>query len=336
MFARVDYKILENNRRDRNDKHEFDGEQVVYLRPSGAVKNARTGAAEPPRLLGESQVPLDPQGNPLRQLAEWLTSPENSRFNQMQANRIWYHLMGRGLVDPIDDFRATNPPSNPRLLDALTQDFVASGYDMRHLIRTIMTSQTYQLSSEPNQTNADDERNFSRTMIRRLTAEQLLDSLSRAVDVPLEFNGYPDGLRAGQLPGVQAVRPRDRRLTVRKTAAIADLRVRAFRRSDAGTGVSTRQRHANQRPARCGWQPAARAGGVESLAFVDDRGTVLDHIEPSAHVGRTYCRDAAARRSAPPAQCVGRPRLGAGHRDGVHAAALTANESSRGQKTPAA
>jgi hypothetical protein len=130
-------------------------------------------------------------------------SPDNLWFARVQVNRIWYHLMGRGLVDPPDDFRATNPASHPALLDALAQDFIKHKFDVRYLIRLIMNSRTYQLASDPDQTNQDDETNFARALVRRLGAEQLLDSQSQVTDVPLRFAGYPAGLRAAQLPGVR-------------------------------------------------------------------------------------------------------------------------------------
>jgi hypothetical protein len=142
-------------------------------------------------------------------LSRWLGDAQNERFVQTQVNRIWYHLLGRGIVDPIDDFRATNPPANAALLKALCDDFIAHRFDLRHLIRTIMNSRTYQLSAQTNDTNRDDIANFSHAAVRRLSAEQLLDSLSRVLDVPLEFAGYPAGMRAGELPGVQAVRTRE-------------------------------------------------------------------------------------------------------------------------------
>jgi hypothetical protein len=142
----------------------------------------------------------------LEELAAWITEPGNPFFARAQANRIWHQLLGRGIVDPIDDFRATNPPSNGPLLDALAADFIARGFDLRHLIRVIMNSRTYQLSAAPNETNAGDEANFSHALVRRLSAEELFDALGQATDVPSHFEGFPAGVRAGQLPGVQAVR----------------------------------------------------------------------------------------------------------------------------------
>lgn len=208
-FARVDYKILENRRLDRNDEHEFDGEQIVFMRASGDVANPRTGAPAVPRFL-HRDAPAAPEGSDrLLRLSEWITSAENRQFAHVQANRIWYHLLGRGIVHPIDDFRETNPPSNPELLDALAEEFARSSFRLKPLIRHIMNSHTYQAAAQTDDTNGDDQRHFSHALVRRLAAEQLLDAFSLTLDVPLQFSGYPDGLRAGQLPGVRAVRVRD-------------------------------------------------------------------------------------------------------------------------------
>jgi uncharacterized protein DUF1549/uncharacterized protein DUF1553 len=198
LFVRVNYKVIENKRDISSDEHEWKGEQVIFPARAGAVKNVRTGKDATPRFLGERNCESGPD---LSGLATWLTT--NRAFARVQVNRIWFHLMGRGLVDPPDDFRATNPASHPQLLDALADDFVKHKFDVRHLIRLIMTSRAYQLSSEPNETNAGDEINYSHTLVRRLGAEQLLDCQSQVADVPLKFNGYPRGMRAAQLPGVR-------------------------------------------------------------------------------------------------------------------------------------
>eukprot|EP00913_Durusdinium_trenchii_P008792 g8258.t1 len=210
-FARVRYKIVENRRKDRNDKHEFAGEQIVYMATKGDVENPNSAEPTPPRFLGDATQSPSQQRDRLIQLADWVTSPKNRQFARSQVNRIWFQLMGRGIVDPIDDFRSTNPPVNPELLDALADDFVAHKFDIRHILRTIMNSRTYQFSAVPNATNKNDETNFSRAIIRRLSAEPLLDSLSRVVGTPVKFNGYPLGMRAVQIPGVRAVRLRDSR-----------------------------------------------------------------------------------------------------------------------------
>jgi hypothetical protein len=119
------------------------------------------------------------------------------------VNRVWYHLFGRGLVEPNDDFRTANPPANPELLDALAADFAANKFDLKHVVRLILSSQTYQLSAETDGTNRDDEANFSHALVRPLKAEVLLDAFSRALEAPVKFDGFPTGTRAGQLPDAQ-------------------------------------------------------------------------------------------------------------------------------------
>ena len=203
VFARIDYTILENRRRDRNDSHEFDGEQIVRVTQSGSVPDPRTGEPVAPRFLGAAS-PLDNRADRLAAVAEWVTHPDNPYFARVQVNRVWHELFGRGIVDPIDDFRPTNPPSHPQLLDALAADFVKHGYDLRHLLRTIIASRTYQRASVGEEPHGI----FAANRLRRLTAEQMLDALSQVAGVPQAFNGYPEGLRAGQLPGIQAVRTR--------------------------------------------------------------------------------------------------------------------------------
>jgi len=222
VFSRIDYQIVSNQRRDRLDKHEFNGEQIVVLKDEGEVQNARTGQDAEPRFLGGYSPPLHPIEDRLMPLADWLTAPGNELFVQSQVNFVWYHLIGRGLVEPIDDFRVTNPPSNPALLDALARRFAASDFDLKTLVRDILNSRTYQLSSEPNDSNRDDEVNFARALIRRLPAETLLDVQCEALDAFAEFNGYPEGTRAGQVRGVQRVRSRD------KKAASADRFLKTF------------------------------------------------------------------------------------------------------------
>ena len=226
VFARVDFQVLENRRQDENDKHEFKGEQIVFVKESGVHQNPRTKRPAVPRLLGATAPlavphakddPSTPGGaspasrltgptnavagpTELDALAVWLTSKENPLFARTQANRIWFHLMGRGLVDPIDDFRGTNPASHPALLDSLTAELVRSGFDLRHVIRRVMASRAYQASYVPTKGAEDDTSNYSHTVVRRLGAEQLLDAQSSVAGVPLEFGGFPVGTRAGQMP----------------------------------------------------------------------------------------------------------------------------------------
>jgi len=213
VFGRIDYQILSNTRKDRLDKHEFNGEQLVLIAEEGEVTNARTGLDAPPKFLGAYSPSLHPAGDRLEPLADWLASRENQLFVNSQANFIWYHLLGRGLVEPIDDFRVTNPASIPPLMEALARDFARCGFDLRHLVRAIMNSRTYQAAAEPNETNADDEGCFSRAIVRRLSAETLLDAQCQVLGTRPEFHGYDAGTRAGQVRGTQRVRPRDRRPT---------------------------------------------------------------------------------------------------------------------------
>jgi hypothetical protein len=213
FFARIRYKILENNRKDGLDTHEFDGEQVVWEARKGEVERPRTHEAMPPHFLGEDTLTLAEDVDRLRALADWVALPDNPFFARTQVNRIWYHLMGRGIVEPNDDFRASNPPSNGPLLEALTRDFVDHKFDLRYLVRTIMNSRTYQLASVPNETNQDDETNFSHALIRPLQAEQLLDALSQVTAIPVKFTSYPQGMRAGEIPGVRPAIRRDQRPT---------------------------------------------------------------------------------------------------------------------------
>ena len=181
VFARVDYQILENKRADESDKHEFVGDQIVFLTNNVTWTNPRIGKPATPRLLGGATIAdlkLSGGRDELDALADWLTRRDNPWFAKMQANRIWFHLMGRGLVDPVDDFRASNPPSHPVLLTELADELAGHGFDLHYLIRVIMASRAYQLDSEPNDTNDGDEINYSHNIPRRLGAEQLLDSQS--------------------------------------------------------------------------------------------------------------------------------------------------------------
>jgi hypothetical protein len=128
-----------------------------------------------------------------------MTSTENDYFAKVQVNRIWSTLMGRGLVEPVDDMRATNPPSNPELLAALAADFQSSGYDLKQLIKTIAMSRSYALDSIPNETNVADRLNYSRHYRHRLRAEVLLDAVADVTETPNRFSGMPNASRANQV-----------------------------------------------------------------------------------------------------------------------------------------
>jgi hypothetical protein len=147
----------------------------------------------------------------LQLLSSWLTSPDNRLFARAQVNRIWYHIMGVGLVEPVDDLRATNPPSHPELLEKLTDELIENDFSVKHLVRTIVNSHTYQLDSDLDRSQLGqgedlDARLLAQAVVRRLTAEQLLDAQSQVLDVPAEFEGYAVGSRAVDIAGVERIR----------------------------------------------------------------------------------------------------------------------------------
>ncbi|MCS7045419.1 MAG: DUF1549 and DUF1553 domain-containing protein [Gemmataceae bacterium] len=181
----------------------FGREQVVYLKNSGEQTHPRKGSVVKPRPLDGPEM-TDPIDRRVK-LAEWLTAPENPYFARNWANRFWGYLMGRGLVEPLDDVRATNPPSNPELLDALAQELVRSKFDMRHLLKTIMKSRAYQLSAKVTEGNQADGQNvhYARFTVRRLTAEQLADAIDQITGTQEKYPGLPLGTRAIQLPDAE-------------------------------------------------------------------------------------------------------------------------------------
>jgi hypothetical protein len=180
--------------------------EVVFSDRAGEVTQPRTGKVMPPKFPGAGVA--DVTGKDRRQVfADWLTSPANPFFAKSVANRIWFHLMGKGIVDPVDDFRESNPACNEELLDALAKDFAAHGFDQKYLIRTVMNSRTYQLTAQANEFNKDDNRYFSHAVTKLLTAEQLLDALCDVSGVPEKFAGLPAGTRAIQLPDGEVNHP---------------------------------------------------------------------------------------------------------------------------------
>lgn len=179
----------------------FTGEELIYhKRGIAQTQNIRTKENVMPTSLGGSALKLKPDQDPRQSLAEWMRSKENPFFAHTLVNRYWKHFFNRGLVEPEDDMRETNPPVNPELLGALAADFVKSGYDMKKLIRTITTSTTYQLSAVPNAHNAKDRQNFSRYYPKRLNAEVLYDAVNTLLDVETNFAGQAPGTRAVALP----------------------------------------------------------------------------------------------------------------------------------------
>jgi hypothetical protein len=173
---------------------------VMVNSKAGSVTHPRTGKTQPPKFLGGAE-PNIPAGADRRAVyAEWLTSPKNPFFARSLTNRIWSYFFHRGIIDPVDDIRSTNPPINPQLLDALTADFAVNKFDARHLMKRIVTSATYQRSSVAKESNKHDEQNFARSVPRRIPAEALFDSLVQSTGVPESINGAPGGFRAAQHP----------------------------------------------------------------------------------------------------------------------------------------
>jgi hypothetical protein len=181
--------------------------EYIYVDRTGEVVQPRTGKTMPPRFMG-GVVPVIAPGADRREVfAKWLTGSDNPFFAKSVVNRMWYHVMGRGIVDPVDDFRDSNPSANDDLLDALAKDFVAHKFDAKYLLRTILNSRTYQLSAQSNEFNKDDNKYFSRAVTKLLTAEQLFDALCQVTEVPEKFAGMPMGTRAVQLPDGEVNHP---------------------------------------------------------------------------------------------------------------------------------
>jgi hypothetical protein len=176
-------------------------DQIVYERRDGGdVTHPKTGQVVAPLVPVSHTGKLGQTTVRRQQIADWLVAPENPFFARSMVNRVWSYFLGRGIIDPVDDIRSSNPPSNPELLDALAADFIRSGFDVKRLMRTICQSRTYQHSVAANRWNEDDRVNFSHALPRRLTAEQLLDAIYAATGTRSRFAGVPAGFRAVQLP----------------------------------------------------------------------------------------------------------------------------------------
>lgn len=179
----------------------FGGESIVLVNSGGEVGNPRTGQVmKPTPLEGE---PAAERPDRRQALADWLVSKDNKFLARNIANRYVAYLLGRGLVEPIDDMRATNPASNAALLDALAKDFLDGNFDLKHLLRTIMNSRLYQLDSQPNASNATDSRFYSHYGVKRLAAEPLLDAIDQVSSVRTKFRNLPLGTRAIELPDAE-------------------------------------------------------------------------------------------------------------------------------------
>ncbi|HWB06572.1 MAG TPA: DUF1553 domain-containing protein [Verrucomicrobiales bacterium] len=195
-----------NDRWTQEDYHRFaagfarirrDGGSIQVL-DRGEVEHPKTGRPLGPKPLGAPA--LDTADRDRRvPMAAWITSPDNPFFARSLVNRVWKHLLGRGLVEPVDDLRPTNPATHPELLDALAADFIKNHFDLRHIIRTIVSSRTYQLSSKPLAANKADDRLYSHALVRELPAQVFMDAVAQATGVPDQFPNSPEGTRAVQL-----------------------------------------------------------------------------------------------------------------------------------------
>lgn len=173
-------------------------ETIIYNSGVGEVRHPVTMAPVPAKFLGGPVAQLA-GGDRREALAAWLASPENPYFARNLANIVWAHFFGRGIIEPVDDVRISNPPANPELLDALAQRFTGYKYDFRRLVRDICTSRTYQLASEPTADNESDVRNFSHSAVRRMRAEVLLDCINQVTETQDKFRGLPRGARAVEI-----------------------------------------------------------------------------------------------------------------------------------------
>jgi len=174
-------------------------EVIVYNSKGGESKHFLTQAVMKPKFLGGDTPEIKPGDDRRKILADWIASPQNPFFARNIGNIIWAHFFGVGIVDPVDDVRVSNPPSNPELLTALAKNLTEYKYDMRRLVKDICTSMTYQRSTKVNDTNAGDKKNFSHAQVRRVRAEVLLDAISQITDTPNKFQGLPLGARAVQI-----------------------------------------------------------------------------------------------------------------------------------------
>jgi hypothetical protein len=183
-------------------------EEIVYCNADGGLWDERTRQVIKPRPLGAAVLELAVDDDPRAKFADWLAAPQNPWFARNAVNRVWFWLLGRGIVHEPDDLRPTNPPENPELLEYLAQELVAHKFDLKHVFRLILNSRVYQLSSQPGPLNAQDLAHFSHYHVRRLAAEQLLDAVCQVTGSPENFGSWipvpplrlPEGRRAIQLP----------------------------------------------------------------------------------------------------------------------------------------
>jgi len=189
FFARVGKKNIpvagQQNQGNQN------GKQVLFVKTAGSVTNKRNNQTAPMKPLDAEPMTVPSDEDPRQLFADWLVSPKNPFFAKAVANRYWAHFFGKGIVDPLDDMRVTNPPSNPELLDALAANLIENKYSLKALVKTICKSRTYQLSSNPNEFNQSDKQSYARYYPKRLQAEVLFDAVCKLTDSPSTFAGLP-------------------------------------------------------------------------------------------------------------------------------------------------
>ena len=189
FFGRVGFKAVNtpgvSNQNQQNQK------QILFVKSTGNVQNKRTGSTAPMKALDGDPMTATSDEDPRSKFADWMTNPKNPYFARTVANRYWAHFFGRGIVDPLDDMRVTNPPSNPELLDALSQNLIDNKFSLKALVKTICKSRTYQLAAEPNEFNKGDKQSFARYYPKRMQAEVLFDAVAKLTDSPTAFPGLP-------------------------------------------------------------------------------------------------------------------------------------------------
>ncbi len=202
FFGRIGKKQLQQP--SNNPQAQNESLQVIFSRPSGNVNNKRTGQPAKTQPLDGKPMDIGADDDPRQKLVDWMVDVKNPFFAKAVANRYWAHFFGRGIVDPLDDMRVTNPPSNPELLDALAKALIDSKYSLKTLVKTIVKSRTYQLSAIPNEFNKHDKQAYARYYPKRLGAEVLLDAVNQVTGSPSQFGGLPGDTyapkRAIQLP----------------------------------------------------------------------------------------------------------------------------------------
>ncbi|GIW82835.1 MAG: surface protein [Gemmatales bacterium] len=189
FYGRVGRKTIPRPGSVQNNRVQQD--LTIYTMASGSVRNKKNNEVAPLKPLDDDPIEVPSGEDPRQRLVDWMANPNNPFFARAVVNRYWAHFFGRGIVDPLDDMRVTNPPSNPELLDALAEDLIKNKFSLKHLIRTICKSRTYQLSSTPNEFNKHDKQAYARYYPKRMTAEVLFDAVCQVTNSFTTFNGLP-------------------------------------------------------------------------------------------------------------------------------------------------